>query len=44
MPPKISLAELYTLKDKKEFSKYVTFDSIIIYVIRKLRILRLLVV
>jgi hypothetical protein len=29
MPPKISLAELYTLKDKKELSKYVTFDSII---------------
>ena len=29
MPPKISLAELYTLKDKKELSKYITFDNII---------------
>ena len=29
MPPKISLAELYTLKDKREFSKYITFDNII---------------
>ena len=29
MPPKISLAELYTLQDKKELSKYVTFDNII---------------
>lgn len=29
MPPKISLAELYKLKDKKELSKYITFDNII---------------
>ena len=29
MAPRISLAELYTLKDKKEKSKYNTFDYII---------------
>lgn len=29
MAPRISLAELYTLKDKKERNKYNTFDNII---------------
>jgi hypothetical protein len=29
MPPKISLAELYSLKDKKEKVRYNTFDKII---------------
>ena len=29
MPPKISLAELYSLKDKKEKIRYTTFDKII---------------
>jgi hypothetical protein len=29
MPPKISIAELYSLKDKKEVIRYKTFDKII---------------
>lgn len=29
MPPKISLTELYTLKDKKQKIRYTTFDKII---------------
>ena len=29
MPPKISIAELYTLKDKKEAIRYKTFDKIL---------------
>ena len=29
MPPRILLSELYTLKDKKEYAKYLTFDKII---------------
>lgn len=29
MPPKISLAELYSLKDKKEKNRIITFDKII---------------
>lgn len=29
MPPKLSLAELYSLKDKKEKTRYNTFDKII---------------
>lgn len=29
MPPKISLAELYSLKDKKEQVRFKTFDKII---------------
>ena len=29
MPPRISLSELYTLKEKKNSAKYTTFDKII---------------
>jgi len=29
MPPRISLGELYTLKEKKDYVKFVTFDYII---------------
>ena len=29
MPPKISLSELYSIKDKKEKTRYNTFDKII---------------
>jgi hypothetical protein len=29
MPPRISLTELYTLKDKKELARHNTFDKII---------------
>jgi len=29
MPPRISLSELYTMKDKKEHSKHAIFDKII---------------
>ena len=37
MPPRLSLSELYTLKDKKNNLKYNTFDYIIDNFIKKIK-------